>query len=159
MVLNLKRQATSLRQCVNWTVNRGMLYCSSQQKGKYDQNRQTKRHRRVLQRSRQDGHHPTPSGGKNLERAHGYPERGPRSYRQRASQRGQRKNRIREVESFSGRNQKIIITAPARAGACDKSSRGNMSYRHRRQAREQATSDRRQATCELALLGSRTTNR
>jgi hypothetical protein len=94
---------------------------SQQQKGKYDKNRQTKRHRRVLQRSHQDGHHQTPSGGEDLGPAHGHPERGTRSNFQRANGRESRTRRVRKVEAFQKGRLKHprinSITAPARAGA------------------------------------------
>jgi hypothetical protein len=94
---------------------------SQQQKEKYDKNRQTKRHRRVLQRSHQDGHHQTPSGGEDLGPAHGHPERGTRSNFQRANGRESRTRRVRKVEAFQKGRLKHprinSITAPARAGA------------------------------------------
>ena len=100
---------------------RGEAGGSSQQKGKYDKNRQTKRHRRVLQRSHQDGHHQTPSGGEDLGPAHGHPERGTRSNFQRANGRESRTRRVRKVEAFQKGRLKHprinSITAPARAGA------------------------------------------
>ena len=105
---------------------------SQQQKGKYDKNRQTKRHRRVLQRSHQDGHHQTPSGGEDLGPAHGHPERGTRSNFQRANGRESRTRRVRKVEAFQKGRLKHprinSITAPARAGACDKLSRDYLSH-------------------------------
>jgi hypothetical protein len=94
---------------------------SQQQKGKYDKNRQTKRHRCVLQRSHQDGHHQTHSGGEDLGPAHGHPERGTRSNFQRANGRESRTRRVRKVEAFQKGRLKHprinSITAPARAGA------------------------------------------
>jgi hypothetical protein len=93
---------------------------SQQQKGKYDKNRQTKRHRRVLQRSHQDGHHQTPSGGEDLGPAHGHPERGTRSNFQRANGRESRTRRVRKVEAFQKGRLKHprinSITAPVQLG-------------------------------------------
>jgi hypothetical protein len=99
---------------------RGEAGGSSQQKGKYDKNRQTKRHRRVLQRSHQDGHHQTPSGGEDLGPAHGHPERGTRSNFQRANGRESRTRRVRKVEAFQKGRLKHprinSITAPVQLG-------------------------------------------
>jgi hypothetical protein len=93
---------------------------SQQQKGKYDKNRQTKRHRRVLQRSHQNGHHQTPSGGEDLGPAHGHPERGTRSNFQRANGRESRTRRVRKVEAFQKGRLKHprinSITAPVQLG-------------------------------------------
>jgi hypothetical protein len=114
---------------------------SQQQKGKYDKNRQTKRHRRVLQRSHQDGHHQTPSGGEDLGSAHGHPERGTRSNFQRANGRESRTRRVRKVEAFQKGRLKHprinSITAPVQLGpsSCISS----------RSHKPQATSFKRQA--------------
>jgi hypothetical protein len=98
---------------------------SQQQKGKYDKNRQTKRHRRVLQRSHQDGHHQTPSGGEDLGPAHGHPERGTRSNFQRANGRESRTRRVRKVEAFQKGRLKHprinSITAPVQLGPSSRS--------------------------------------
>jgi hypothetical protein len=119
---------------------RGEAGGSSQQKGKYDKNRQTKRHRRVLQRSHQDGHHQTPSGGEDLGPAHGHPERGTRSNFQRANGRESRTRRVRKVEAFQKGRLKHprinSITAPVQLGPSSIPSR---SYK------PQATSLKRQA--------------
>jgi hypothetical protein len=115
---------------------------SQQQKGKYDKNRQTKRHRRVLQRSHQDGHHQTPSGGEDLGPAHGHPERGTRSNFQRANGRESRTRRVRKVEAFQKGRLKHprinSITAPVQLGpsSCIPS----------RSHKPQATSLKRQAS-------------
>jgi hypothetical protein len=115
---------------------------SQQQKGKYDKNRQTKRHRRVLQRSHQDGHHQTPSGGEDLGPAHGHPERGTRSNFQRANGRESRTRRVRKVEAFQKGRLKHprinSITAPVQLGP----SSCIPSRSHKLQ---QATSFKRQA--------------
>jgi hypothetical protein len=121
---------------------------SQQQKGKYDKNRQTKRHRRVLQRSHQDGHHQTPSGGEDLGPAHGHPERGTRSNFQRANGRESRTRRVRKVEAFQKGRLKHprinSITAPVQLGP----SSCIPSRSHKLQAsslKPQATSLKRQA--------------
>jgi hypothetical protein len=102
---------------------------SQQQKGKYDKNRQTKRHRRVLQRSHQDGHHQTPSGGEDLGPAHGHPERGTRSNFQRANGRESRTRRVRKVEAFQKGRLKHprinSITAPVQLGPSSIPSRSH----------------------------------
>jgi hypothetical protein len=118
---------------------------SQQQKGKYDKNRQTKRHRRVLQRSHQDGHHQTPSGGEDLGPAHGHPERGTRSNFQRANGRESRTRRVRKVEAFQKGRLKHprinSITAPVQLGP----SSCIPSRSHKLQASSKATSLKRQA--------------
>jgi hypothetical protein len=121
---------------------RGEAGGSSQQKGKYDKNRQTKRHRRVLQRSHQDGHHQTPSGGEDLGPAHGHPERGTRSNFQRANGRESRTRRVRKVEAFQKGRLKHprinSITAPVQLGPSSHPI-------PKPQAKPQATSLKRQA--------------
>jgi hypothetical protein len=117
---------------------------SSQTKGeRYDTNRQTKRHRRVLQRPRKDGHHQTPSGGEDMGAAHGHPERRARCALHRAAKRKNRTGSVRKVESFSARdrynNQKIINSCP---GSC---IQGPRLADHDEQ---QATSSKRQAASE-----------
>jgi hypothetical protein len=142
---------------------------SQQQKGKYDKNRQTKRHRRVLQRSHQDGHHQTPSGGEDLGPAHGHPERGTRSNFQRANGRESRTRRVRKVEAFQKGRLKHprinSITAPVRAGAIIPSHPEATSYkpqapscsRCKRQAssvKQQASSFKPQAASSRTLCPS-----
>ena len=134
---SFKQQATSdkLRQHVNYAPDTGMILwsraarelvsmirckpceacirgeagsSSQQQKGKYDTNRQTKRHRRVLQRPHQDGHHPTPSGGEDLVPAHGHSGCSARRSSRRRTGRKNQTRRVREVEAF----QKRRLTHP-----------------------------------------------
>ena len=81
---------------------------SQQQKGKYDKNRQTKRHRCVLQRSRQDGHHQTPSGGEDLVPAHGHSGCSARRSSRGRKRREHQTRRVRKVEAF----QKRRLTHP-----------------------------------------------
>ena len=81
---------------------------SQQQKGKYDKNRQTKRHRCVLQRSRQDGHHQTPSGGEDLVPAHGHSGCSARCSSRGRTRRENQTRRVRTVEAF----QKRRLTHP-----------------------------------------------
>jgi hypothetical protein len=127
---------------------------SQQQKGKYDKNRQTKRHRRVLQRSHQDGHHQTPSGGEDLGPAHGHPERGTRSNFQRANGRESRTRRVRKVEAFQKGRLKHprinSITAPVRAGAIIPSHPEATSYKPQApscsRCKRQASSPKQQAS-------------
>jgi hypothetical protein len=118
---------------------------SQQQKGKYDKNRQTKRHRRVLQRSHQDGHHQTPSGGEDLGPAHGHPERGTRSNFQRANGRESRTRRVRKVEAFQKGRLKHprinSITAPVQLGPSSHPIPKPQATSHK----PQATSFKRQA--------------
>ena len=125
---------------------RGEAGGSSQQKGKYDTNRQTKRHRRVLQRSRQDGHHQTPSGGEDLVPAHGHSGCSARRYSRGRKGRENQARRVRTVEAFQKRrlthpriNSITALAAPA-AGAHD--SRPAMS------SKRQATSSKLQAASE-----------
>ena len=119
---------------------------SQQQKGKYDTNRQTKRHRRVLQRSHQDGHHPTPSGGEDLVPAHGHSGCSARCSSRGRTRRENQTRRVRTVEAFQKRrlthpriNSITALAAPA-AGAHE--SRPAMS------SKRQATSSKLQAASE-----------
>ena len=144
-----KRQATSfkLRQSVIYAPDTGMILwsraarelvsairskpceacirgeaggSSQQQKGTYDTNRQTKRHRRVLQRSRQDGHHQTPSGGEDLVPAHGHSGCSVRRSSRGRTGRENQTRRVRTVEAFQKRrltHPRInSITAPVQLG-------------------------------------------
>ena len=119
---------------------------SQQQKGKYDKNRQTKRHRCVLQRSRQDGHHQTPSGGEDLVPAHGHSGCSARRSSRGRTGRENQARRVRKVEAFQKRrlthpriNSITALAAPA-AGAHE--SRPAMS------SKRQATSSKLQAASE-----------
>ena len=119
---------------------------SQQQKGKYDKNRQTKRHRRVLQRSHQDGHHQTPSGGEDLVPAHGHSGCSARRSSRGRTGRENQARRVRKVEAFQKRrlthpriNSITALAAPA-AGAHE--SRPAMS------SKRQATSSKLQAASE-----------
>jgi hypothetical protein len=131
---------------------------SQQQKGKYDKNRQTKRHRRVLQRSHQDGHHQTPSGGEDLGPAHGHPERGTRSNFQRANGRESRTRRVRKVEAFQKGRLKHprinSITAPVQLGPSSHPIPKPQATSLKRQA-AQGASGKRQAPSSKPQASSR----
>jgi len=140
---------------------------SQQQKGKYDKNRQTKRHRRVLQRSHQDGHHQTPSGGEDLVPAHGHSGCSARRSSRGRTGRENQTRRVRTVEAFQKRrltHPRInSITAPVQLGpsSCIPSrSHKPQATSLKRQAAQgasgklQASSNKRQASSrKLQALG------
>ena len=140
---------------------------SQQQKGKYDKNRQTKRHRRVLQRSHQDGHHQTPSGGEDLVPAHGHSGCSARCSSRGRTRRENQTRRVRTVEAFQKRrltHPRInSITAPVQLGpsSCIPSrSHKPQATSLKRQAAQgasgklQASSNKRQASSrKLQALG------